>query len=415
MRGWAGLGGGRFAADRARRPARRRRRDLALVVSPVPGRRRRWRPRSCTRDRVLCAAWAGSGRHARGEDTRRLVIIAGLWLVPLALGPALFSRDVYSYLAQGTVLHVGANPYHTAPDSLAGAPRPAARRGLAFLAPHDGAVRAAVPRRDERDRRGHGNHLVAGVLVTRADRAGGRGPAGRHGAASGPHARCRPGPRLWLAVLNPLVALELVAAGHNDVLMAALLVAGDRRRPAADDPCWGSCSAPWPRRSNFRPWPVPCSSPSPGRARSADRRPVRFLATARRARRVTGRGQPDHRGGRELAVGDPAVDPGQGPPGDHAVDRIGYTVAALARDLGLACQPTGVESAVRGGHARRHRALLGLVLACAGSACAPWPCSPGAPDAAAAGRAGRVAVVLLLGAAAARRLPRRAAFARARG
>ena len=34
---------------------------------------------------------------------------------------------------------------------------------------------------------------------------------------------------LWLALLSPLVMLELMAAGHNDVMMAGLLVAGDYR------------------------------------------------------------------------------------------------------------------------------------------------------------------------------------------
>ena len=38
---------------------------------------------------------------------------------PLALGPALFSHDVYSYLAQGTILHLGLNPYHDTPAVLA--------------------------------------------------------------------------------------------------------------------------------------------------------------------------------------------------------------------------------------------------------------------------------------------------------
>ena len=176
---------------------------------------------------LLCAGWVGLGRHVRGEDTRRLVMIAGLWLIPLALGPALFSRDVYSYLAQGTVLHVGANPYHTAPDSLASgdhAPLLAAvshfwRHTTAPYGPLFLGLMSLIVGVT-------GNHLMAGVLVTRGIELAGVGLL----AASVPRlARMHgadPGRALWLAVLNPLIALELIAAGHNDVLMAALLVAG---------------------------------------------------------------------------------------------------------------------------------------------------------------------------------------------
>jgi hypothetical protein len=176
---------------------------------------------------LLCAGWAGLGRHVCAADTQRLVIIAGVWLVPLALGPALFSRDIYSYLAQGAVLHVGANPYHTAPDSLASgahAPLLAAvshfwRHTTAPYGPLFLGVMSVIVQIT-------GNHLVAGVLVTRAIELAGVGLlaamvprlARMHGAD--------PGRALWLAVLNPLIALELIAAGHNDVLMAALLVAG---------------------------------------------------------------------------------------------------------------------------------------------------------------------------------------------
>ena len=39
-----------------------------------------------------------------------LVGIGALWCVPLALGAPLFSRDIYSYIAQGTLLHLGDVP-----------------------------------------------------------------------------------------------------------------------------------------------------------------------------------------------------------------------------------------------------------------------------------------------------------------
>ena len=176
---------------------------------------------------VLCAAWLGLGRHADGDETGWLLVIAGVWLLPFALGPALFSRDVYSYIAQGTVLHVGANPYRVAPDSLAsGAHAPllaavsnfwrhtTAPYGPLFL----GLMSVIVTIT--------GNHLTAGVLVTRAVELAGVGLLAGSVPKLARALGADPGRALWLAVLNPLLALELVAAAHNDVLMIALLVAG---------------------------------------------------------------------------------------------------------------------------------------------------------------------------------------------
>ena len=176
---------------------------------------------------ALCVAWVGLGRHASGDNTGSLVVIAFVWLVPLALGPALFSRDVYSYLAQGTVLHVGSNPYQTAPDSLAGgahAPMLSAvsdfwRHTTAPYGPLFLGVMSVIVGIT-------GTHLVAGVLLTRAIELGGVAVLAVAVPRLARTLGADPARALWLGVLNPLVALELIAAGHNDVLMAALLVAG---------------------------------------------------------------------------------------------------------------------------------------------------------------------------------------------
>jgi alpha-1,6-mannosyltransferase len=176
---------------------------------------------------VLCTAWAGLGRHAPGDQTGWLMVIAAAWLLPLALGPALFSRDVYSYIAQGTVLHGGHNPYHVAPASLAGGGHGQVLGAVSTFWRHTtapygplflGAMSVIVGVT--------GSHLVAGVLVTRALELAGvvllAGSVPRLARALGGD----PGRAVWLAILNPLLALELIAAAHNDVLMVALLAAG---------------------------------------------------------------------------------------------------------------------------------------------------------------------------------------------
>ncbi len=362
------LGGprrGRFAADRAGGAARDCGRDLTLVVYALDS----GGPGTATAlvyvgIGLLCAGWAGLGRHVGGEDTRRLVIIAGVWLVPLALGPALFSRDVYSYLAQGTVLHVGGNPYHTAPDSLAsGAHAPllaavshfwrhtTAPYGPLFLGMMSVIVGVT------------GNHLVAGVLVTRAIELAGVGLlavtvprlARMHGAD--------PGRALWLAVLNPLIALELIAAGHNDVLMAALLVAGVtvalRGRPVAGIVlCALAAAFKLPALAGALFIAIAWA-----RAEQGTTARLRFLAVAVTATVVTLVAV-------SLATGvglswlstsllsTPArvrlaITPSTG---------IGYTVASLLRDLGLAVDSRSVEAAF-GAVTLGLTGVLGLMLA----------------------------------------------------
>lgn len=174
---------------------------------------------------ALCAAWWGLGRSL--PSMRALIVTGALWALPLALAPPLFSRDVFSYLAQGTILHLGHNPYHSAPLLLARLRRPhllaavspfwrgtTAPYGPLFL----GLISLIVGI--------VGAHLVAGVLLVRVlDLAGLALLAAampQLARALGTDARRA----VWLAVLSPLVMLELVAAAHNDILMVGLLAAG---------------------------------------------------------------------------------------------------------------------------------------------------------------------------------------------
>jgi len=174
---------------------------------------------------ALCVAWLGLGRRLPGPG--RLLIIGALWLLPLALAPPLFSRDIYSYLAQGTILHLGQSPYHSTPSDLAGLGRPHVLAAVSPFWRHTTApygplflelisLIVGVT----------GSDLVAGVLLTRLLELGGIVLLAifvpRLARALGSDA----GRAIWLTVLSPLVLLELVAAGHNDVLMIGLLVAG---------------------------------------------------------------------------------------------------------------------------------------------------------------------------------------------
>lgn len=179
---------------------------------------------------VLCLAWLGLGRRlSRRPETKpsQLVFVGVLWSVPLLLGPPLFSNDVYSYLAQGEILHLGLNPYHHAPDVLAHyghaqllstvspfwrattSPYGPLFLGLASL------IAGAV-----------GSHLILGVVILRLVGLVGLALLAVFVPRLARFLGTDPARATWLAVISPLVLLELVAAGHNDALMIGLLVAG---------------------------------------------------------------------------------------------------------------------------------------------------------------------------------------------
>lgn len=174
---------------------------------------------------ALCVAWLGLGRAM--PSPRLMWAIAGAWALPLALAPPLFSRDAYSYLAQGTILHLGHSPYHTAPAALAGlghrhvldAVSPFWRHTTAPYGPLFLGLIALITALV-------GSHLVAGMLLTRVLGLIGAGLLAvyvpRLARSMGTDERAA----VWLGLLSPLVTLELIAAGHNDLLMAGMLAAG---------------------------------------------------------------------------------------------------------------------------------------------------------------------------------------------
>ena len=71
----------------------------------------------------LCALVARVERAGDGADGEALVLVRSatlLWSAPLLLAPPLFSRDGWSYAAQGTLAHYGISPYEHGPGILVG-------------------------------------------------------------------------------------------------------------------------------------------------------------------------------------------------------------------------------------------------------------------------------------------------------
>ncbi|MEV7320747.1 polyprenol phosphomannose-dependent alpha 1,6 mannosyltransferase MptB [Streptomyces sp. NPDC093970] len=175
---------------------------------------------------LLIAAWLLLGRLVRGGEPptpRQLLLVLAVWAAPLLLAPPLFSRDVYSYLAQGAMVDAHMDVYTAGPAQLGGpladevapvwqntaAPYGPAFMGLASLL--SGLTRGELPAGL------FGMRLVAllgvGLMAVALPRLA------RHSGAD-------PAAALWLGALNPLVLLHLVAGAHNDAIMLGLLGLG---------------------------------------------------------------------------------------------------------------------------------------------------------------------------------------------
>jgi len=177
---------------------------------------------------VLCLCWGGLVRAtlAARVSTRTALATALAWSLPFAVGPPLFSRDVYAYAGQGELARRRLDP---------------ATHGVADLLGADGAGGsgpAFVQAVDPRWSTTHSPYGGAAVAVERAAATLGGGPTGTVVilrivavlatialiALSLRLAGPAPGPRSAVAVLvaaNPVTVIHLVGGAHLDALVAA--------------------------------------------------------------------------------------------------------------------------------------------------------------------------------------------------
>ncbi|OBI46724.1 hypothetical protein A5707_20840 [Mycobacterium kyorinense] len=178
---------------------------------------------------MMALAWLMLGRFAlgdrrmsRGELDRTLL----LWVLPLLAAPPMYSKDVYSYLAQSQICREGLDPYRVGPAPGLGlghvftlsvpslwreTPAP---YGPLFLWVGRGISELT------------GENIVAAVLCHRLVVLIGVGLivwatprlARRCGVAEVS--------ALWLGAANPLLIMHLVAGIHNEALMLGLMLTG---------------------------------------------------------------------------------------------------------------------------------------------------------------------------------------------
>lgn len=174
---------------------------------------------------LMLAAWLWLGRRVIDRTATEYTMVAttGFWLAPLLLSVPLFSRDTYSYLAQGALLRDGFDPYAVGPvdnpNSLLDNVSPIWTTTTAPYGPGFILIAKFITQLV-------GDDIVVGTMLLRLCMLPGLAlliwaapRVARHVGADGPTA-------LWICVLNPLVIIHLMGGVHNEMLMVGLMMAG---------------------------------------------------------------------------------------------------------------------------------------------------------------------------------------------
>ena len=153
---------------------------------------------------------------------RWLRTTTALWFGPLLLSASLYSRDIYSYAAQGLMLHVGLDPYRQGVQDLQSPwALSVSHVWLDTIAPYGPLflvlARAAVVLSG-------GNQLVALALL-RVLAVIGVAVMGWAVPAIARRLGVNPVRATWLGVMSPIVGGHLVSGAHNDALMIAGMLA----------------------------------------------------------------------------------------------------------------------------------------------------------------------------------------------
>lgn len=187
---------------------------------------------------VLAWLWLGAlvapGR-ARLIPRTQLNRTMMMWAIPLLVAPPMFSRDVYSYLAQSAMANRGLDPYVLGPADALGVDHPLVR-GIPTIwrntaAPY-GPLFLTLGRPIDSIA---GDHVVLGTLLHRTLAVVGLVMIVWALPRLARRVGVSPVFALWLGVANPLVLFHLVSGAHNEALMIGLMLCGLElvlRRPA---------------------------------------------------------------------------------------------------------------------------------------------------------------------------------------
>lgn len=177
---------------------------------------------------LLVLAWVVMWRYVNEQsvDTGALKRTFAAWALPIFLTAPLFTQDIYSYLAQGSIVAQGLDPYSAGPVEILGAENHLAR-SVPFIwaespspyGPVALSFAAAISELTD-------DSIVLGVLAHRTLNLLGIFGAAWAVAHLARRCRVRPATALWLGVLNPLTLLHLVGGIHNEAVLLGLLLLG---------------------------------------------------------------------------------------------------------------------------------------------------------------------------------------------
>jgi alpha-1,6-mannosyltransferase len=175
---------------------------------------------------MLVWAWVRLGRDvlAGTTSTQQVKLACALWVAPILLSPPLFTRDVYSYLAQGALAARGLDPYQVGPLKL---PPGAIADNVHYVwqttpAPY-GPLFIYISKMVNRL---FGDDLILGVIGLRLVLLSGLALLVFALPRLSERLGGNPVVTLWLVIANPLIVVHLVGGPHNDLLMTGLLATG---------------------------------------------------------------------------------------------------------------------------------------------------------------------------------------------
>ncbi len=181
---------------------------------------------------VLMSPMAGNPLRASSSTPRHSITRTQVWVtffawtLPIIATAPLFTQDIYSYIANGSIVVQGMDPYSAGPVQLLGADNDLAR-SVPFIwanspSPYGpvalgiAAIISVIT----------SDSIVAAVILHRVASILGVIAAGW--AISRLAVRCRvaPSSALWLGILNPLSILHLIGGIHNESIMLGFALVG---------------------------------------------------------------------------------------------------------------------------------------------------------------------------------------------
>ncbi|HXY26709.1 MAG TPA: polyprenol phosphomannose-dependent alpha 1,6 mannosyltransferase MptB, partial [Acidimicrobiales bacterium] len=188
---------------------------------------------------LFVRVWWGLYRTLRSRPAvpiRQLCYMLAVWMAPLLVVAPLFSRDVFSYAAQGELMSHAINPYHYGPGTIGSGPyvsgvdplwaNTPAPYGPLFLILAGWSATLTL------------HHALLTIELLRLQSVVGVALMAYCIPKLARSFGHDPGPAFVLAVLNPLTLLALVGGAHNDAIMVGLLLAGITAARSLH-PVWG--------------------------------------------------------------------------------------------------------------------------------------------------------------------------------